>query len=856
MKTVFEIFWRDLKRILKNPVALIVTIGVAIIPAMYAWFNVAASWDPYGNTKNIKVAVVNADKGATDDLVGELNAGKLVMDALHENHDLGWVYEDADGKTLTEDAAVEGVEGSTYYAAIVIPEDFSQDLLSITSGTYNKPDIIYYINEKRNTVVPEITNVGAETLQSQVSEEFISTVSGVVADKLEEIVSNTEDTTNNATSTIASKINEAAATLSDSSDGLSSLTGTINASRDAASSAKGSVSDLQGMLGSSQTTLSQATSQLTSTKNSSVQLQNKISGNLASVNNTLGQVAGKAGTDIATYAGKVATAQGYVGGSLTVMRNVNITVNDAIGEIQQAIAANSDKLTQEQIDTLNNICNELSGKNTELSYTIAELQQISDTIQSNAETMSGQSDEISSNIESRITRLTKNTQNLSDNVFPVLNSSLDAFSTASGNLSGVLSSLNPVLVQAKSILSELDSTLDGANGSVSLIQGSLSDVAGTLDRVATDISTISLAELTDDIDGVIGADAQSVASFMVSPVEINTEVMYEVEKYGSAAAPFYTNLAIWVGGFVLIAIYKQEVDREGLREGIRPHTAYLGRLLLYLLIGQLQAIIVCVGDVVMGIQCVSPVAFVFAGMVQSFVYVNIIFALAVAFKHIGKALAVVIVILQIPGSSGLYPIEMMPDFFRNIEPWLPFTYGIRAMRESIAGFYGNHYAVALLQLLAFVIPSLLLGMAARRRLVNINALFDKRLAATELMVCEQESLETNNYGLRSMVRMLRESSYAEEAKAKAARFEARYPSLCRWGITCLVLIPVGLLVLLFIIEVKDAVLLIWVLSCIILCSALIVIEYMHDNLARKSEIASMSDEQVRSLLDTKLKGGE
>lgn len=241
---------------------------------------------------------------------------------------------------------------------------------------------------------------------------------------------------------------------------------------------------------------------------------------------------------------------------------------------------------------------------------------------------------------------------------------------------------------------------------------------------------------------------------------------------------------------------------------------------------------------------------------QSFVYVNIIFALAVAFKHVGKALAVVIVILQIPGSSGLYPIEMMPDFFRNVEPWLPFTYGIRAMREAIAGFYGNHYAVALLQLLAFVIPALVLGMALRRVLININALFDKRLAATELMVCEQESLESNHYGMRSMVRILRESSYAEEAQAKAANFEKLYPKLCKWGIACLVLIPLGLLVLLFAIDAKEPVLMIWVMSCVILCSALIVIEYLHDNFQRKSDLAQMSQDDVRALLDSKLKGGE
>ena len=134
-------------------------------------------------------------------------------------------------------------------------------------------------------------------------------------------------------------------------------------------------------------------------------------------------------------------------------------------------------------------------------------------------------------------------------------------------------------------------------------------------------------------------------------------------------------------------------------------------------------------------------ALVFAGMVESFVYVFFIYALSVAFKHIGKALGVLLVVLQIPGASGLYPIEMQPEFFQALKPWLPFTYGINAMRESVAGFYGYYYAQNLGMLLVFFIPALLVGVAARRHLLNINALFDRRLAETDLMISERTDME-------------------------------------------------------------------------------------------------------------------
>ena len=117
-------------------------------------------------------------------------------------------------------------------------------------------------------------------------------------------------------------------------------------------------------------------------------------------------------------------------------------------------------------------------------------------------------------------------------------------------------------------------------------------------------------------------------------------------------------------------------------------------------------------------------------------YVNIIYALSISFKHIGKALCVLLVILQIPGSSGTYPVEMTPAFFQNVHPFLPFTYGISAMRECIAGMYGSTYIHNLLILLLFVPVSLLIGLGIRPLLSGLNRLFDIKLAETDLMLGE------------------------------------------------------------------------------------------------------------------------
>ena len=161
MKKALAIFKRDIKRLLCNPVALVITIGVCIIPSLYAWYNIVANWDPYGNTQNIKIAVANNDKGTTNDLVGELNAGDEVIDKLKDNDQLGWTIVDS------EKEAKEGVEAGKYYAALVIPSDFSEGMLSMLSGDFHQPKLTYYVNEKKSAVAVKVTDTGANCLHRE-----------------------------------------------------------------------------------------------------------------------------------------------------------------------------------------------------------------------------------------------------------------------------------------------------------------------------------------------------------------------------------------------------------------------------------------------------------------------------------------------------------------------------------------------------------------------------------------------------------------------------------------------------------------------------------------------------------------
>ena len=270
---------------------------------------------------------------------------------------------------------------------------------------------------------------------------------------------------------------------------------------------------------------------------------------------------------------------------------------------------------------------------------------------------------------------------------------------------------------------------------------------------------------------------------MAAPVTLRSEAVFPVDTYGAGVrAPSTRTLALWVGGFVLIAIFKLEVDREGI-ERMTPTQGYFGRWILLVMLAAVQALIVCIGDLVLGVQCVEPVAFVAAGVFASFVYLNIIYALGIAFKHIGKALAVVLLIMQIPGSSGMYPVEMMSGFFQAIHPLLPFTYGIGALREAIGGMYGGAYWIDLAHLALFLPAALLIGLVARPYLLNINLLFDRKLAETGVMVCEQGDLERKRYRLRTVIRALLDTdAYRTTLNRRFERFERPLPPLPACGI--------------------------------------------------------------------------
>lgn len=830
VKKAFQIFKRDILRLLKNPVALVITIGICVIPSLYAWYNIVANWDPYGNTANIKVAVANNDQGTSNEYVGELNAGDETVSKLKENDQLGWVFTDAD-------AAVEGVKSGEYYAAIVIPDDFSANLTSMLTGTFTQPQLEYYCNEKKNAIAPKVTDTGAETVEEQINETFVATVSETLVEKIQNAAGDLDAQGAETQGGILENVQRSNRALQDVRDALAGMQKTIATSKEAGAKADETLAALSGQIPSLVNALDKGDALLASARTSSRNFASSLNTTLSHGLTQMGKVSSNANVAVGKLSGAISAAGGKVDGALADVQMVINDVNGIISDIREITGIDGGLILsalEEQLAELQTLKDALQDQSTD--------------IQNSAGAIAGAVSSLDSATQQGISAMEGVQQDMASTVLPQLSQGMDSFSEVSGDLTGVVTSLEPTIAQARGVLAQLTTTLDQASSTMSQADSSLEKLQGTLSTAANDVAALRASESLDKLDEILGASSADLADLMSSPVTLTTKAVYPVSNYGSGVAPFYTNLALWVGGCVLIAIIKLEVDGEGIG-AFTATEGYFGRWLLLVVLGFAQAFIVCCGDLVLGMQCLRPELFVLAGIFTSFVYVNIIYALASAFKHIGKALVVILVIVQIPGSSGMYPIEMMPDFFQYLHPLLPFTYGISAMRETIGGMYGMDYAINLGVLAVFLAVALFIGVKLRTLMLNLNLLFDKELERTGVMICEKDDRPRERFSLRWALRaMLDTAGYREDLILRAARFEERYPKLIKAGFMLVFGLPVVLFILTATldleIEGKIIMLVLWIASVILADTYMIVVEYIRESMQFQLRIAELPDDAL------------
>lgn len=591
MKNIIKVFLNDCKHIGRNVVALVVVMGLAVLPSLYAWFNILSNWDPYGpeSTSNIKVAVAYDDTGINISGM-DINISTNIVEALKTNDTIGWVFTDS------TDEAIEGVWSGDYYAALIMPADFSKDMVSFLADNMTHPEIIYYTNQKKNAIAPKITDKAKTAVQQQVNATFIST--------LTEAIMKSADVADN----IGHK-NKVDSTLESGSD---------------------------------------------------------------SMNNSL--------------------------------------IDILIAKFQ---------VINTQVVTFDNVLSALSN--------------IMTTAQTSADTAKGISPDISGTFEGE--RAILNELNKTIGQSSLIDSSL--FSTISHDIDAVSGYMNSI----SSIYNDMGYNIDDFNKSISQMGESINNTLVMVRNIEDNLNetTNKLVEFKNSgvyslLQTAISFNTDELASFISAPVAITTEDLYPITNYGSAMSPFYSVLSIWVGALILVAIIHVKVHPF---DGIKVNSveAFFGRYITFFLIGQAQALLITLGDLFfIGIQCIHPFKFWFAAAFTSFVFTMITYSLTVAFENVGEAAAVVIMVIQVAGAGGTFPIQCLPAIYQAIYKYLPFTYAMDALRECVGGTYSWYYWKCILALLVYVGICLFIGLVIAKPCRKLNAIVDKSKEKSEIMI--------------------------------------------------------------------------------------------------------------------------
>lgn len=712
MKTIKQIFFTDLKNLVKNLFALIIAVGVCFLPALYAWFNIYSNWDPYGNTGQLQLAAISLDQGYTDDDGTYKNVGEDIMEELAENDKVDWQFVDS------ADEALEGVESGKYYAALVIQEDFTYNMYNMFVSSMEEPTLIFYQNQKKNPVATKISDTIIGTVETNINEEFIKVMTSTIFADANDLYDDIEeeggvdafiDKLENLNNDLISYQD----TIDDVITGNAVLSSNLAKASQDTENLQQQTQNSSGSLANSAASLQQSQNTLNTFKDQMNLTVDTILTMLTNMENQLQQ---------AKLSGDVDQMADACEQTLRDTEQLNRDIT-ALSESLANESGNSDVVaTLEQlsaaVDSLQRILKQadLDGR-----YDAAAEQ-----VRETEESMIKDLDKAIANIQS-----SKNTVN--NQLIPQLNTCMDNLENVVNSASTLMHNMSGVLSSAGDVFGSLQTTIVTSDTSLEKTRDALGKISDKLSKAIEKARSVEEDDRVKALVDTLSGDPDMYGEFFSEPVEIETVAVYPIENYGSAVAPFYTVLSIWVGVIIMAAIIKVKVSKEKYPNA-NPTELFFGRGMFFLFMGQVQTLITVLGDLfILKIQCLHPFLFWLTAALTSLTFTLLIYALVYSFGDVGKAIAVVVLVLQIAGSSGTYPIELLPEFFQKVYIFFPFPYAINAMRECICGLYEADLVVYLLKLLIFLAVGLVIGLWIRIPFEGINHYMEKRMEDTEIM---------------------------------------------------------------------------------------------------------------------------
>ncbi|WP_040162725.1 YhgE/Pip domain-containing protein [Microbacterium gorillae] len=728
MKNILRLTWRDMRRATSNTMAIIVMFGLVVIPSLFTWFNVIASWDPFANTRDLTVAVASVDEGYQSDLIPiRTNVGEQVLSALRANKDLNWVI-------TSESDAIAGTKTGEYYAAIVLPKTFSADMLTFYADGGKSTHLDYYVNEKKNALAPKITGQGAEGVSSQISEVFTKTLGDVSL----ALISSMSDFLNSgdtqaALTRLESRVATSAAHLRSGAQTATMFTAVIRASLplvDSASSlitssgaalddASAAASNGGAAVGALQSSLASAASALDDALTSTAAGYDAVGDRVDELFAKLDAVSGSQGDVLRSMAERV---QEQIDAYQALRTKLDTEVRPLLPEKAQlaldAVIARLDEAIARQQsvhDRLLEAAADVAAGNDRAQHSH---QAITDAIAQAKKALQDAKDAYTGNLKPQLDALSDTLSGITNDV-STIKGDLDS---AASRLSGSAGTVRDVLTSAEATSTKLADTLQKTAGKFDALQAALAKSADTGDL--------------SDLRKIIGADPEALASSLASPVRVDRTPVFPLVSFGAGMAPLYTVLALWVGALLMTVAIRTDVRPDVLGEGVRltPTQHYLGRYGIFAATGLAQSTLLTLGLLLfVQIQPAHPFLLLLAAWVTTLVFTLLIYTAVLAFGNAGKALAVLFLVIQISGSGGAYPLQLLPAWFQNISPFLPATHAVNAIRAAVAGIYDGDYWIQLGLLALFLVPALLLGLVLRRPLMSFTQGLSTALESTKLM---------------------------------------------------------------------------------------------------------------------------
>ena len=736
MRNIIAILKRDLSRIRGSVVALIVAVGLVIVPTLYAWFNIAGSWDPYGNTGNLKVAVANSDNGYMSDLIPvRVNIGDTVVSALRENDQLDWRF-------VSESDAVEGVRSGEYYAAVVIPENFSSRMMTVFSSDAEHAEIVYYENQKANAIAPRVTDKAASTVRQQIDETFAKTISDVglaTTSSLLEFMDGDQIAAyaGNLSGTLAGAITtlrDASGSVDEFAGLLQSSTGLLDSTSDLLASAGAANKDAEALVGDAKTGLSGMHDALDAAVAAINQSLKDSAGDYDAAAKAIDEAFGAADAHVSLTVTQLRDASADVAKRASDMRDVQ----DNILAVERDVEGSDlpEKLKAELVQKIDIVANAVGNVANQQELLAKHLSDAAASLETGAADARAKAQAVKDGIAEAKGSIGGVKDSYNATLKQQIGDLSDAVADVARRSSDMADDLGATVTDLSHAASALSDDLAGAHEVLAGASADLVSAADDLQRLKEGLDTAVTSGDLDRVRELIGSDPEALADALAAPVALDRQAVYHIKNYGSAMAPFYTTLSIWVAGIVLAAMLKANVDEADVKALGNPrlHELYLGRYAFFALLAFAQATLVCAGDLLFfGIQCEHPFQFMLVGWLAGFVFSNMIYTLTVSFGDIGKAIAVVLLVMQVAGSGGTFPIEMTADFFQAVYPFLPFTHAINAMHAAMAGAYGMEFWIELGTLSLYLIPSLALGLVFRRPVIRANRWIIEKLEETKLM---------------------------------------------------------------------------------------------------------------------------